>query len=291
MRIEGRTHMRPVIEKELLHYDILFALDSAGLLDLLTFQGGTSLRLCYGAPRFSEDLDFTGGKHFISADLLAIKHCIETYIGARYGLEVIVKDPKQLALEFGNEDLKVDKWQITVITSSDRRDIPRQKIKIEVVNIPSYSRTPQPIKLNYDFLPDGYKDTLIMVESLDEIYADKCISLVNSQKYIRHRDIWDLRWLKQEGAMINADFIRDKIQDYRITDYLAKLDIMVSRLDEIIYSPSFRQEMSRFIPLDTQERTLAKDKFYAFLLTEVKSILIKVKQMLQGTNKDEPFFI
>ena len=38
----GRGHMRPVIEKELLHYDILFGLDSAGLLDELTFQGGTS---------------------------------------------------------------------------------------------------------------------------------------------------------------------------------------------------------------------------------------------------------
>ncbi|MGX9367273.1 nucleotidyl transferase AbiEii/AbiGii toxin family protein [Desulfoplanes sp. PS50] len=53
MILSGRGHMRPVIEKELLHYDILFSLDKEGLLDILTFQGGTSLRLCYGAPRFS----------------------------------------------------------------------------------------------------------------------------------------------------------------------------------------------------------------------------------------------
>lgn len=50
MILSGRGHMRPVIEKELLHYDILFSLDKEGLLDILTFQGGTSLRLCYGAP-------------------------------------------------------------------------------------------------------------------------------------------------------------------------------------------------------------------------------------------------
>jgi predicted nucleotidyltransferase component of viral defense system len=62
MILSGRGHMRPVIEKELLHYDILFSLDKEGLLDILTFQGGTSLRLCYGAPRFSEDLDFAGGR-------------------------------------------------------------------------------------------------------------------------------------------------------------------------------------------------------------------------------------
>ena len=58
MRTEGYLHMRAVIEKELLHYDLLFALDKYDLLDKLTFQGGTSLRLCYGAPRLSEDLDF-----------------------------------------------------------------------------------------------------------------------------------------------------------------------------------------------------------------------------------------
>ncbi len=52
------AHLRPVVEKELLHYDVLFCLSEAGLLKSLVFQGGTSLRLCYGANRFSEDLDF-----------------------------------------------------------------------------------------------------------------------------------------------------------------------------------------------------------------------------------------
>lgn len=34
----GTKDMRPVIEKELLHYDILFALDEAKLLDRLVFE-------------------------------------------------------------------------------------------------------------------------------------------------------------------------------------------------------------------------------------------------------------
>jgi hypothetical protein len=54
--LPGRKAIRPVIEKELLHYDILFSLDKENLLEKLTFQGGTSLRLCYGSSRFSEDL-------------------------------------------------------------------------------------------------------------------------------------------------------------------------------------------------------------------------------------------
>src|SRR3990167_4417759 len=106
MRMEGRTHMRPVIEKELFNYDILFALDSDGLLDTLTFQGGTSLRLCYGAQRFSEDLDFVGGKDFTRERLEPIRDCIESYIGQRYGLEVSVKEPAALRHERENADLK-----------------------------------------------------------------------------------------------------------------------------------------------------------------------------------------
>lgn len=54
MREKSYAHMRPVVEKELLHYELLFVLDKQGLLDNLTFQGGTSLRLCYGSSRFSE---------------------------------------------------------------------------------------------------------------------------------------------------------------------------------------------------------------------------------------------
>ena len=61
--------MRPVVEKELLHYEIFNALDQDGLLKNLVFQGGTSLRLCRGSERFSEDLDFVGGKDFSSASM------------------------------------------------------------------------------------------------------------------------------------------------------------------------------------------------------------------------------
>jgi predicted nucleotidyltransferase component of viral defense system len=56
--------LRTVVEKELLHHDILRVLSGAGLLAKLTFIGGTCLRACYGSSRLSEDLDFTGGADF-----------------------------------------------------------------------------------------------------------------------------------------------------------------------------------------------------------------------------------
>ena len=273
----GRAHMRPVIEKELMHYDILFCLDANGLLDQLTFQGGTSLRLCYGAPRFSEDLDFSGGVDFNSKQLQAMKTCLERYIGDRYGFEVSVKEPAELKDEPEYAVLNVDKWQVSIITTPERTDLPRQRIKIEVANIPSYSREPKALLANYDFLPDGYSDTLVLAESLDEIMADKLVSLVNTQRYVRNRDIWDLRWLKQQGAIVRMDWIKNKVSDYSVEDYSGKVATMLARLPDIIKGDTFRNEMSRFIPQDVQERTLHKEKFFIFLTAEITGLLQQVQ--------------
>lgn len=279
MQVEGRSHMRPVIEKELLHYDILFALDKENLLDQLTFQGGTLLRLCYGAPRFSEDLDFTGGKNFTASNLKDIKECLESYIGKRYGLEIEVKEPhKHLISE--NNNLHVDKWQLSITTMPGHKDLPKQKIKIEVINVPSYSREPKTLRINYDFLPDSYGDIFILCESLDEVYADKIISLVNCNKYIRFRDIWDLRWLTQQRATLNKTFILNKIQDYSITDYTKKLDNLIPQLKAIIHSAAFREQMSRFLPLDIQQRTLMKEHFFDNLTSESVALFEQVRSLL-----------
>jgi len=280
MTTPDRAQMRPVIEKELLHYDILFSLDKEGLLDPLTFQGGTSLRLCHGSPRFSEDLDFAGGPDFAGRQLKAIKSCVEHYVGQRYDLEVSVKEPAELKGEADYAGLTVDKWQIAVVTAPRRRDLPKQRIKVEVANIPAYSREPRPLLVNYDFLPDGYGDTLIITETLDEVMADKLISLVNTVRYVRHRDIWDLRWLKQHGARPNLTWVRQKIRDYGIADYPDKLAAMWQRLPDIVHGSQFRQEMARFIPTEVQERTLKKDKFYDFLVVEIRDLLQDLKRAL-----------
>lgn len=276
----GRTHMRPVIQKELLHYDILYSLDTEGLLDQLTFQGGTSLRLCYGSPRFSEDLDFVGGKTFSRKQLEPIKQCIEHYIGQRYALEVKVKEPKELKDEREYADLRVDKWQVSVVTAPEHKHIPQQRIKVEVANIAAYSREPRALQLNYDFLPEGYGDTLVLTETLDEIMADKLVSLVNTTGYVRNRDIWDLRWLSQQGAELRADWVANKVLDYHIEDYLGKLARMLERLPDIVQGEEFQGEMLRFIPQHVAARTLQKPKFFTFLSAEVAGLLKQAQAAL-----------
>ncbi|MCC8380234.1 nucleotidyl transferase AbiEii/AbiGii toxin family protein [Xenorhabdus sp. PB30.3] len=289
MQNDQVTRMRPVVEKELLHYDILFCLEQNGLLDELVFQGGTSLRLCYGGSRFSEDLDFAGGKDFSSSQLKDMKQCIEDYIGKRYGLEVTVKEPDILKQQPEYSELKINKWQIAIITSPSRKDLPKQRIKIEVANIPAYTRNILPLRNNYPSLPDGYNDTLIHVETLDEIMADKLISLPATRNYVRYRDIWDLVWLQQQNAKLDADLVMKKIADYKLINFTTLLEQRLQSLPELITGKAFIAEMERFLPSDTFARTLGNKKFIPYLISNLKELFQKLQISLSG-NDNQPKF-
>lgn len=290
MRDPNLANMRPVIEKEIIHFDLFFALGQEGLLNDLVFQGGTAVRLCYGGKRFSEDLDFAGGVDFSSSQLAKMKECILDYLSNRYGLEVSVKEHKSLRKEAAYAERNVDMWQIAITTSPERPDLPRQRVKLEVANIPAYTAIPQSLIRTYDFLPDGYEDLLVMTEDKSEIMADKLVSLPATQKYVRHRDIWDLAYLSQEKAVVRPDLVLNKVRDYQIEGYEAKLNAMIGRLPDIIKGKLFRDEMNRFLPADVIERTLAKERFSDFLQNRVISLLVETRDGIEPSSLASPSF-
>jgi len=275
---KGYETILPVLEKELLHYEILAALDEARLLDDLVFQGGTSLRLCYGAERFSEDLDFAGGKDFDGARMSSIKRVLETAIVHRYNVEVKVLDPKKRALEPGDAaqtSVQVDCWQIQVITSQDRPDIPQQKIKLEIAAIPAHTRSIRALIVNYEELPYGYSNILIPVEDPEEIAADKLLALAISS-YTRYRDIWDLRWLairpRFQKERIRGLVVK-KVEDYSVFgDFKQLAAALVLKLPDLVNSKEFSDFMCRFLPSATIEQTLERDLFRDHLIETLEEL-------------------
>lgn len=241
------------IEKELLHYEILNAMDEGGLLDRLVFQGGTSLRLCYGAERYSEDLDFSGGRDFDRKGLDTLKDCVAHAVGDRYHVSISVKEPRQ------TESL-VSAWTVIVDTTPKCKDILRQRIKIEVVSIDAHDPVIRPLKVNYEGLGD-YSDIMLAVESKEEILADKIESFVCSD-HVRYRDLWDLAWLsKQPGVQQNKvqDLRKQKASDYgEISKYMERYPLVQEKIANAFDSDKFVQEMRRFLPASRVNRTVAK---------------------------------
>ena len=281
MEQSGRKYVQATVEKELLQYDILFGLDQWKLLDKLSFQGGTALRMCYGAPRHSEDLVFCAGKLFSATDLTDIKNCIEEFFRKRGDFEVNVREPVEFWSAPVPDEVKVARWRIVINTAPARKDSPSQRIHLDIANVPAYSRELLALKSNYDILPDGYTDTLIVAESKDEILVDKLVSLIDTRKYVRYRDIWDLRWLGVNGATFRVEWLKNKIADYKVDNYVEKLDAMIIRIPEFVESREFHETIARFLPVDVQERTLKRNLFLEHLVQYITKLLKDVKNTLE----------
>lgn len=111
------ANLRMVVEKELLHHDILRVMRDNNLLPGLTFIGGTCLRSCYGGVRLSEDLDFTGGHDFSRDNLIGMGQILTQCLENKYGLKVAVSEPIK-------DTQKVDTWKIKIETRPESRNMP-----------------------------------------------------------------------------------------------------------------------------------------------------------------------
>ena len=223
--------------REELQKTILTFFSQKGYFSTIVFQGGTALRLCYGNPRFSEDLDFVfkNVENTINISVSSIKRFI---LDSYPFLETInIKNQKTSAY--------INRYVLTTrgnVTSQNSR------IHIEFASVPSYDN--QPIILSYP----PYNPA-IQVETKEEILADKLTAL-GCRSYVKGRDLWDIYFLSQEQKVtIEWDYVRKKISDYGVSrkDYLDQLRKRRNELEQTGQSLlSF--ELKRFLsqPLYTQ---------------------------------------
>lgn len=276
--------LRVVVEKELLHHDILRVLSSAGLLARLTFMGGTCLRACYGSNRLSEDLDFTGGADFSRESLSAIAQVLVANLKAKYGLQVEVSEPTR---ETGN----VDTWKLKVQTRPGRKDQPAQRINIDVCAIPSYQSRPM-VLLNPYGVEMGTSGLILQVESREEIFADKLVAFALRPNRIKYRDLWDMAWLHQQGVKPQTDLVPAKLKDHHCEpqQFWVRLD---ERRRSLLGNPKvvteFQQEMRRFLPSNLVTQTVDQPAFWSFLTGLMDDLCTQVRQRLSGENKASGF--
>jgi predicted nucleotidyltransferase component of viral defense system len=240
---EGNEFLKFTIIKELLHYDILDALNQSEITQEIVFQGGTSLRLCYNAIRYSEDLDFAlTKKNIFSKDLM--KEFDEIFVQTirrKYGLEAEIEYPKEKTTD---RSVTVEKWTARIFLKHKAEKQP--KIKIEVANVPSHDYSIGLIKNRYY---NNAADIPILVESREEILADKIIALA-ARGFFKARDYWDIYYLNNFNIKPNKDLVEKKIEDYQITNFKERLEEITNSLFEKNYEPYsqlFRTEISRFL--------------------------------------------
>ena len=276
--------LRIVVEKELLHHDILRVLSGAGLLTQLTFIGGTCLRACYGSNRLSEDLDFTGGSDFSCDQLAAMSNILIESLKAKYGLEINVTDPVR-------EEDNVDTWKLKVQTRPGRKDIPAQRINIDVCAIPSYQPRPMAL-LNPYGVEMGTSGLILQAQSREEIFADKLVAFALRPNRLKNRDLWDIAWLNQQQIKPALGLIKNKLNDHHAqTD--AYLSAFAERSASLNKDPEiakeFRKEMARFLPNETVKETVNSEKFWEYLSNLLESYHQQLIKTLERKDKSPEF--
>lgn len=89
---------KDAVIKEILHYDILQSLSQSDIANDIVFQGGTSLRLCYGNNRHSEDLDFALKDEKVDFDEALLKEFEKIFVSTirnKYNLEAELSYSKE----------------------------------------------------------------------------------------------------------------------------------------------------------------------------------------------------
>jgi predicted nucleotidyltransferase component of viral defense system len=269
--------LRVVVEKELLHHDILRVMRDNKLTAGLTFLGGTCLRCCYGGVRLSEDLDFTGGSDFSRGNLSAIGHVLIQCLQNKYGLLVTVSEPIK-------DKKNVDTWKIKVETRPEVKSLPSQRINIDICAVASYEKRPMML-LNPYGVDMGTSGLIIQAQSREEIYADKLLAFAFRSNRIKYRDLWDIMWLHGQGLKPRLELIPPKLEDrMHVMDYfLSSFDERVRLLKERPnMEVEFKQEMRRFLPEEQIIKTIGQEDYWSFMVFLMEDLGLQVRRSISG---------
>jgi len=241
-------YQRTAVEKELFHQDILRILRKNGILDDLTFMGGTCLRLCYGSSRLSEDLDFSTEKEFSSEEIELISNSIVRELNAKYSLDVSVRKPEK--------DTDTDTWIVKIITHPQRLDIPSQQIHLDICHYPSFRRELRRVN-NYYPIDFGSNQLFIYAESQEEILADKLLAFA-ARKRIKNRDIWDIEVLNSKKVPFDPELMEKKLASHYISaeSFLSSAEKRSETIRKNGMPDDFKSEMMRFVSAGDYEKSI-----------------------------------
>ncbi len=157
----------------------------------LIFQGGTSLHLSHGSPRFSEDLDFLVKSSVHVGNLnqhieAQLKHL--PWIPPEGTLTVTPSKPNKNPYSF----------QVVI---GGKNLMPSVKVRAKLWKTPDQVMNPLDVDVSIVQAATGLAAGIkILVPSAaqNEIYADKVFALA-ARSYLKPRDVFDLYWLAERG--------------------------------------------------------------------------------------------
>jgi predicted nucleotidyltransferase component of viral defense system len=259
--------------KEIMQEIALYALWRGDFFDIALFQGGTSLRILHGLPRFSEDLDFllrSPDPEFRWTNYLDV--LCEVF--AQFGLKLGVQSKDNMDSSIRQAVLKdnsiANQLDLTFVSTGRRRMI---KIKLEIdINPPLYSGEAS------RFL-DFPADFEVLHQDLPSNFALKIHALL-CRGFLKGRDWYDFSWYAANNispnlAHLQAALIQDGPwageNELRVdADWL--MDALKTKIAAIKWKDA-AQDVIRFLrPTELKSVELWSERFFLAKLEKLARI-------------------
>jgi len=204
-RLNSYEAANPVEEeqatREIFQEVALYALWRADFFEVAAFQGGTSLRILQGLPRFSEDLDFI--LKAPDPDFQWNPYLEKLLTGLlEFGLHSEAIDKSRMDQNVKRALLKDNSVSNQLDLSYNRDHLNRKlKIKLEIdVNPPNGSR------FDYSYL-DFPLDFEVCHQDLTSNFSLKIHALL-CRPYLKGRDWYDFNWYVKKGVHPNLPHLQ-----------------------------------------------------------------------------------
>ena len=249
--------------KEMLQEVTLYALWRGGFFEVAAFQGGTSLRILHGLPRFSEDLDFIlleadpafrWSRYFESLTGVLEQFGVRCELSERGHMDKAVREAMLKDNSLGRQ------LDLSFFDAANPRKL---KVKLEIDTHP-----PAGTGTTWHYL-DFPVDFEVCAQDLPSNYALKLHALL-CRPYLKGRDWFDFAWYCKQKTRPNLSHLAHALnqagpwkgQKARVdAQWLA--GALTAKIKTIDW-PSAAQDVSPFLPSTEQASlTLWNERFFA----------------------------
>ncbi len=244
---------RRVILKEALQVYSLATIYGQPASNRITFQGGTCLRLVYGGPRYSEDVDFV--TTLSDAELAVLFEPVSrevSRLGPLFDGEITTRVQKTTS--------EIVRWRVYYQAA---REQDSTSVSLEFAPYPAY--TDHVGVLRPPLVLPALSLVVVRAETLEEILADKVVAFAG-RHYVKGRDVFDLWWLKNRGIVVDRELVRKKLADYKVQPQKLRAHLAALHPDRI------RQELENFLPFRYRVQLFQPDALEA-MIAEIKGLL------------------
>jgi predicted nucleotidyltransferase component of viral defense system len=189
--------------KEIVQEIILYGLSTINFFEKALFQGGTALRILYGLPRFSEDMDFIVKDPKDEFHWQIYIEGIES-ICEEYGIITKVTDKSKTKSSIQRLFIKNDSIGKMLDLGFKHSSYANILIKLEIDVNPPLGSNQETKYLDFPLLH------AIQAQDLTSNFAGKCHALL-CRKYTKGRDWYDFLWYVAKNISPNLHFLQNAI--------------------------------------------------------------------------------